>query len=325
MTNTGSAIMQKMITIAIPVYERDIFFRNALESAIKQTLPVNIMVVDNASTKCDFKAIVAEYDYAPVHYHRNPENLGAHGNFNQCIKLCPTPYVLILHDDDLLELDYIEKLSECFDPQIDFFWCKVAVIDQQGRIKKEEAVDYSRFQQIEPWCTHNGAYQGVVIRCTKAIELGMFDPSVRYFPDWNLYVEFMLNAKTRFLPFRGVYYRTGELGATAGLARHYRYHAYVRNQIKRNFSHAGLWSRYRALRFTQQMPCPSLGQLIQWSPQLSRSRLVYFWKLYFRSEPFSFRQRLTKWIVRLAGWRSIRLAAACHRGDAKACRDRLTQ
>ena len=249
--------MKEIVSIAIPVYERADFFKEALESALDQTPPVNIMVLDNASTRTDFKALIAPYNSPSITYHRNPTNLGVHANWNQCIKLCPTPYVLILHDDDVLESDYIKRFLQQFDPAVDFYWCKVSVIDQQGRIVREDAVDYESFQRIEPWCTHNGAYQGVVMRCAKAMELGMFDPGVRYFPDWNLYIKFMLQARTRFLPFHGVRYRVGELSATAWQSKDYRFHAYARNQIKRNFSRAGLWSRYRALRFTREVPCPA--------------------------------------------------------------------
>lgn len=302
--------MRAIVTIAIPVYERCDFFREALESALNQTMPVGILVVDNASTKFDFQAVIAEYDASRIRYHRNQANSGPHGNFNQCLKLCPTPYVLILHDDDVLELDYMERLAEQFDPEVDFFWCKASVIDKLGHTVREEAVDYDTFQEIEPWCMHNGAYQGVVMRCSKAIELGMFHLGVRYFPDWNLYMKFLLHARTRFLPCRGVRYRTCELSATSWQSKDYRYHAYGRNQVKRNFSRAGLWPRYRALRFSRLIPCPNLGQIAGWSSQLSRGRLAYYWSFYVRSEPVSFRQRLTKWLLGLTGWRGIKLAAA---------------
>jgi glycosyltransferase involved in cell wall biosynthesis len=305
--------MKEILTIAMPVYERVDYFQEALESALRQTPPVNIIVVDNASTKTDFHALIAARGSARVFYHRNPANLGVHANLNQCIKICPTPYVLILHDDDVLESDYIQRFSQQFDPVVDFYWCKVAVIDQQGRMVREEAVDYEAFQTIEPWCTHNGAYQGTIMRCSKAIELGMYHPGVRYFPDWNLYLKFMLYAQTRFLPFRGVRYRVGELSATSWQSKDYRFHAFGRNQIKRNFSRAGLWSRYRALRFTRELPSPSLGQIAGWSKQLSRSRLAYFWALYVRSEPVSWRQRLNKWLMRLTGPQGIRLLAVVNR------------
>lgn len=315
MTNINSfpSSMREIVTIVMPVYERGDFFKEALESALRQTSPVNILVVDNASTKTDFKALIEAYNSPRITYHRNPRNLGSHGNFNQCIKLCPTPYVLILHDDDVLEPDYLERLSREFDPAIDFYWCKVAVIDEKGHIVRDEAVDYEAFQSLEPWCTHNGAYQGVVMRCAKAMELGMFDLGVWCFPDWDLYFKFMLCARTRFVPFRGVRYRLCELSASFRQSKEYRYHAYGRNLAKRHFWRAGLWPRYRALRFTRQMPCPDLGLIASWSSQLSRRRLRYYWAFYVRSEPVSFRQRLTKWLLRLTGWRGIRLAAAVNR------------
>ncbi len=314
--------MKEILTIAMPVYERTNFFKEALESALRQTPPVNVIVLDNASTKTDFKALIEAYGSPRITYRRNPTNLGVHANWNLCIKLCPTPYVLILHDDDVLEADYLQRFSEQFDPAIDFYWCKVAVIDPRGHIIREEAVNYEAFQQIEPWCTHNGAYQCSIMRCAKAIELGMYNPRLPYFPDWDLNLKFMLYARTKFVPFRGARYRVGEFSATSTQSKDYRYLAYGRNQIKRNFSRAGLWSRYRSLRFTRAMPCPSLGQIAAWSAQLSRRRLAYFLALYVHSEPVSWRQRLTKWLMRLIGPQSIRLLAACRRVGAK--KDRLS-
>jgi hypothetical protein len=61
------------------------------------------------------------------------------------------------------------------------------------------------------------------------------------------------------------------------------------------------------------MPCPSLGLIAGWSPHLSQARLAYFWALYVRSEPVSWRQRLNKWLLRLTGWRGIKLVAAVNR------------
>ena len=299
--------MRKTLTIAIPVYERGEFFREALESALHQTLPVNILVLDNASQAFDFKQVIEEYKSPTIAYHRNPVNLGAHGNLNRCIELCPTPYVLILHDDDVLERDYVEFFSRNFEPAVDFYWGKASIIDREGRVLRREAVDYERFQKIEPWCTHNGSYQGAIMRREKALELGMFDPTARYFPDWDLNMKFMVSSETRFLPSFAVRYRICEMSATARQSKDYRFHAYGRLQIKRNFHRAGLWQRYRAVRFTRLLPVPSLTLVFAFLPQLSPLKLRYFCALITRSEAACGRNRITKIVVRLIGCRGVRL------------------
>jgi glycosyltransferase involved in cell wall biosynthesis len=297
--------MKDILTIAIPVYERDKFFRTALESAIFQTMQVRIIVVDNASKSFDFQKVIEEYPAASVTYHRNPVNLGYHGNMNQCIKLCPTPYVLILHDDDVLERDFIEKLSHQFDPEVDFYWCKVSIIDEHGGLTRKDAVNYEAFQKIEPWCMHNGSYQGAVMRCARVIELGAFDPRVRIFSDWNLNVKFMLYSRTRFLAFHGMRYRICQYGDSAKLLKDYRYFAYARNQSKRNFHRAGLWQTYQAARFSGEMSVPQLKQVLQFEPQLPPFKLKYFCGLLIRTKATNPRRRIAKLLIKLIGWRGV--------------------
>jgi glycosyltransferase involved in cell wall biosynthesis len=298
--------MPDLLTIAMPVYERSSFFREALASALAQQPPVPVMVVDNASVRTDFAKILTEYPGRSIEYHRHPRNLGMHGNWNECIRRCRTPYVLILHDDDVLAADYVAQWRQRFDPSVDFFWCKVAVIGEQGQVLRPEALDYEQYQRIEPWCTHNGAYQGMIMRCTKAVELGLFNPRVPFFPDWDLYMKFMLRAKTQFLPVTGVRYRISTQHLTASMVRDYRYFASGRLQIKRNFARAGLWSVYRQVRFTGKLPTPTLAQILEFLPQLSRRRLAYFCRLLVFAPATTRRRVGTKWLIRVTGWRGVR-------------------
>lgn len=100
--------MSETITIAIPVYERYDFFEEALFSALKQTVPCQILVVDNASSHMRFADSVKALKDDRVRYYRNSENLGMTGNWNKCIELCDTEWITILHDDDWLHPQFIE-------------------------------------------------------------------------------------------------------------------------------------------------------------------------------------------------------------------------
>lgn len=97
-----------LVTIAIPTYNRaDGYLREALESALAQAYEhLEIVVVDNASQDAT-PDYVGSIDDTRLRYIRNPKNLGVNGNFNACIDNARGEYVLVLHDDDSIDPDFI--------------------------------------------------------------------------------------------------------------------------------------------------------------------------------------------------------------------------
>lgn len=92
---------QPTITIAIPSFNKSKYILRTINSALKQTCPADqIIVIDNVST--DGTAAIARSVGQEVRVVVNKKNLGMSGNFNQCIDLCNTDYLLILHADDEL-------------------------------------------------------------------------------------------------------------------------------------------------------------------------------------------------------------------------------
>ncbi|MFV8336870.1 glycosyltransferase family 2 protein [Flavobacterium sp. RSP29] len=96
----------RKLTIAIPVFERFDYFEEALMSAVNQTISVDIIVVDNASSHNKFEVFIKSLNLKNVTYFRNDLNLGMYGNWNRCIELCQSEFVTILCDDDILENEY---------------------------------------------------------------------------------------------------------------------------------------------------------------------------------------------------------------------------
>lgn len=99
---------ETLVTIAIPTYNRASgYLREALGSALAQTYePLEIVVVDNASTD-DTGAYVASVADERVRYVRNESNVGVNDNFNACVRLARGEYVLLLHDDDHIDPDFV--------------------------------------------------------------------------------------------------------------------------------------------------------------------------------------------------------------------------
>lgn len=97
-----------ILSICIPTYNRARFLVNSIESLYQQMddelyRQVEVMVSNNCSTD-NTDAIVKEYidKGMPITYFENKVNIGADGNFLQCIRYAKGKYVLLLGDDDLL-------------------------------------------------------------------------------------------------------------------------------------------------------------------------------------------------------------------------------
>lgn len=106
---------QIQLCISIPTYCRADLLKEALESALSQNTHVKfeIIVVDNNNANAsDTMKLMEEYTekYPFISYYQNSSNLGMAGNWNRCIELSHRPWTLLLHDDDMLDPDYLETV-----------------------------------------------------------------------------------------------------------------------------------------------------------------------------------------------------------------------
>lgn len=89
------------ITVAIPSYNKEKFIRRCIDSAILEKKKLSkIILVDNHSTDKTL-SIAKEYEPAITCF-QNDRNLGMAKNWNKCIDLCDTEWLMILHADDEL-------------------------------------------------------------------------------------------------------------------------------------------------------------------------------------------------------------------------------
>lgn len=102
------------VTIAIPAYNRSDLLREALSSAVAQTFSdFEVLVSDNASSE-DLKNVVASFDDDRLKLVRQPQSLGAAGNWRYVLETPRTPFVAWLHADDLWEPDHLQRAMDHF-------------------------------------------------------------------------------------------------------------------------------------------------------------------------------------------------------------------
>ncbi len=102
-------------TIAIPTYKRTEYLKEAIDSALNQdcSFSYNVIVVDNNPERNDdTEKMMASYKNTKnLSYYKNAENLGMAGNWNRLFQLSKTKWVVMLHDDDVLYLNYLSTVD----------------------------------------------------------------------------------------------------------------------------------------------------------------------------------------------------------------------
>lgn len=105
-----------LITIAIPTYKRTDLLKETIDSALNQ-LNINcnyeVIVVDNDAVfnqNTETELLINSYSDKKLIYYKNRENIGMFGNWNRCIELARGKWIAFLHDDDLLNSNYLIEI-----------------------------------------------------------------------------------------------------------------------------------------------------------------------------------------------------------------------
>lgn len=137
-------MIQPLVSILVPVYNRENFIGECIESALAQTYThIEVVVVDNASTDGTW-AICQQFAAKDqrVRVFRNDTNIGPVRNWKRCIDQASGFYGKILFSDDLIESDFLEKtLPFLIKPEVGFVFSSVNMGSEpvNGSIKYEYA------------------------------------------------------------------------------------------------------------------------------------------------------------------------------------------
>jgi glycosyltransferase involved in cell wall biosynthesis len=124
-----------LVTIGIPTYNRaDSFLKEALESALRQTYSdLEIIVADNCSTD-HTEELVKGYNDDRIRYIRHEKPLKPYENFNFCAYEAKGEYFLLLHDDDVIDPDFVETCMHAANNRKDYGFIRTGMrrIDAHG-------------------------------------------------------------------------------------------------------------------------------------------------------------------------------------------------
>jgi glycosyltransferase involved in cell wall biosynthesis len=182
---------QTLVTIAIPTYNRaGSYLPQALRSALAQDYPqLEIIVSDNASTD-HTEELMKGFSDPRLRYVRHEKNIGGKANWTFCVRQARGTYFLLLHDDDLIDPDFITVCMAAANGRSDLGLIRtgIRVIDGQGRILAEHenrVAGLSLPDFFRAWFRKDTAfYLANTLFNTKALqELGGFHSKTHMFDD----------------------------------------------------------------------------------------------------------------------------------------------
>ena len=98
-----------LVSVIIPVYNGARYIRQALDSALAQDVPAEILVIDDGS-KDNLDEVMREYqEYPQIRYMKNEQNLGVAETRNRGVSMAVGEYVAFLDADDVWEEEKLKK------------------------------------------------------------------------------------------------------------------------------------------------------------------------------------------------------------------------
>lgn len=119
-----------LVSIVIPVFNRQEFIGNTILSAVEQSYPdIEIVVVDNDSSD-DTWHIIQEMAvrYPMVRPFKNPRNFGPVRNWVKAVSEARGEYIKILWSDDLMDPDFISEAVTYMRPDVAFCTSAVEIV-----------------------------------------------------------------------------------------------------------------------------------------------------------------------------------------------------
>lgn len=128
------ASTKPLVSILVPVYNREFIIAETLSSALSQTYEnIEVVVVDNASTDGTW-AVICDYAKrdARLKVFQNESNLGPVRNWLRCVENATGVYAKILWSDDLISPEFLDKTIPYFDnPQVGFVYTATRIFTHE--------------------------------------------------------------------------------------------------------------------------------------------------------------------------------------------------
>ncbi|MEI0799678.1 glycosyltransferase family 2 protein, partial [Brachyspira intermedia] len=192
------------MSVVIPVHNRSELFEETLLSLEKQTSKdFEIIVTNDSNNEQDTKKIketILNFKRCdiPIKYLFTEPNLGQSKNTNQGLKEAKGKYIRILHSDDLLRKDCIEKEITLFDEHEDIYIISHNMLRFVNKVIFDSVTPKMHILNIKNIWLDNLIFTQTIIPSCLSFRRELYDNTgglyekYDYLCDWKLFFDFLI-------------------------------------------------------------------------------------------------------------------------------------
>lgn len=308
------------ITIAVTVFSRRDFVCDAIRSALDQTVAVRVIVVEDCGPDAGMREFITAEFGDRIQYFRNPQNRGLFDNWNACLEYCQTPWLSILHDDDLLHPHFIATMLALAKdaPDRAIYFGRSANLSAVGKIQPAPPVNWpSNWRDLDVRKFAEEClvlFPGQLFRVAAAREVGSFKPVSFFTGDWDMWFRLTLQfggaqTATEVSAMRS---HEGDDRGTTRVERMGWKWALDNVQRKRNLARLrqekGINIPFDRTKLLAESPIPS-RLIFRHARKFTKRICAYNWWLFTHSRPPHWRYTILQWLARLTGPQILRFAS----------------
>ena len=209
-----------LTSIIIPTYNDAANLPRAIASALAQTAPVEVIVVDDGSNDGTRAALAAlPTDHRLVIVASSPHR-GVAAARNQGIETASGEFVAFLDSDDTIEPTKIAEQLDAFTPEVGFVICDTRIVEPDGRAERASQRYGYAAKGVGGWIAEKlaaGNFIPVHAPLIRREALGDLRFEERELEDWHFWHALASRARCRYLPrpFATYHKRRGSRNATA--------------------------------------------------------------------------------------------------------------
>lgn len=308
------------ITIAITVYSRRQYIERAVESALNQTIPVKVIVVEDCGPDLQLQEFVKQRFGSRIEYFRNPQRRGLFDNWNACMEYCQTPWISILHDDDYLAPNFVETMLELHGsaPECGLYFGETDLVGDNGKLMLNITASpmktrWRRVELIDGVKLTPFPFPGQLFKIDQAKALGGFRKTSLYCGDWEMWMNLIAVHGSAQISER-VAFQLQHSGWDRGTNRVIRsgwLYALTYVQHKRNLkllATNGIHLRFDRLAFQKWAPLPTRF-LLTYGHTLRRRILAYNVKLLLLSTAPHWKYKVFQKLTQIGGVSFVKFAS----------------
>lgn len=214
------------VSVCIPTHNGGRFVAEAVASVLAQDgVDMEVLVVDDASED-DTLDIVRSFADPRIQIHRNEERRGIPGNWNRCLEIASGDFINIFHQDDVMLPRNLESKVGLLasDPSVSFVHSAIELLvepsagDQAGhwvdRSDRDFTADGKAYFRKLYLSDNLICAPAVVARRRSLVDLGGFDESVGFTPDYEMWLRLCVEGRVGFLSRPLIRYRWHDANAS---------------------------------------------------------------------------------------------------------------